>query len=45
MGEFTGYCYEDLEIGMAHETVHTITEDDIQRFRRSVWRLQSAAYG
>ena len=32
MGEFTGYCYEDLEIGMAHETVHTITEDDIQRF-------------
>lgn len=24
--------YEDLEIGQAHETVHTITEDDITRF-------------
>ncbi len=27
-----GYKYEDLEIGMAHETVHTITEEDIQKF-------------
>ena len=32
MSEFNGYKYEDLEIGMAHETVHTITENDIQRF-------------
>ena len=24
--------YEDLEIGQAHETVHTITEDDITKF-------------
>ncbi|MCA8900029.1 MAG: MaoC family dehydratase [Hyphomonas sp.] len=32
MTEFTGYKYEDLEIGMAHETVHHITADDIQRF-------------
>lgn len=32
MTEFTGYKFEDLEIGMAHETVHTITADDIQRF-------------
>ncbi len=24
--------YEDLEIGEAHETVHTITEDDITKF-------------
>jgi len=24
--------YEDLEIGMAHETVHTITEEDIVKF-------------
>ncbi len=27
-----GYKFEDLEIGMAHETVHTITEEDIQKF-------------
>ena len=27
-----GYKYEDLEIGMAHETVHTITEADIETF-------------
>ena len=32
MTEFTGYKYEDLEIGMSHETVHEITADDIQRF-------------
>ena len=32
MTEFTGYKFEDLEIGMAHETVHTISADDIQRF-------------
>lgn len=32
MSEFTGFKYEDLEIGQAHETVHTITADDIQRF-------------
>ena len=32
MSEFNGYKYEDLDIGMAHETVHTISEDDIQRF-------------
>lgn len=27
-----GYAYEDMDLGMAHETVHTITEDDIQKF-------------
>ena len=27
-----GYKYEDLEIGMAHETVHTITAADIDAF-------------
>ncbi|MEM1106632.1 MAG: MaoC family dehydratase [Pseudomonadota bacterium] len=27
-----GYAYEDLSIGMFHETVHTITEADIQAF-------------
>ena len=32
MSEFTGFKYEDLEIGQAHETVHEITADDIQRF-------------
>jgi 3-hydroxybutyryl-CoA dehydratase len=32
MTEFTGFKYEDLEIGQSHETVHTITADDIQRF-------------
>ena len=32
MTEFTGFKYEDLEIGQAHETVHTITAEDIQRF-------------
>ena len=32
MTEFTGFKYEDLVIGQAHETVHEITADDIQRF-------------
>ncbi|MBI1399056.1 MaoC family dehydratase [Hyphomonas sp.] len=32
MTQFTGYKYEDLQIGQSHETVHTITENDIQRF-------------
>ena len=32
MTEFTGFKYEDLEIGQSHETVHEITADDIQRF-------------
>ncbi|MGH1422922.1 MAG: MaoC family dehydratase [Hyphomonas sp.] len=32
MSEFEGYKYEDMDIGMFHETVHTITEDDIQKF-------------
>ncbi|KCZ89409.1 MaoC family dehydratase [Hyphomonas johnsonii] len=32
MSEFTGYKYEDLEIGMGYETVHLITEEDVQRF-------------
>ncbi len=27
-----GYKYEDLEVGMAHETFHTITEADIEAF-------------
>lgn len=32
MTEFTGYKYEELEVGMSHETHHTIGEDDIQKF-------------
>jgi len=32
MTTYKGYAYEDLEIGMFHETVHTITEGDIQAF-------------
>lgn len=32
MSKFKGFAYEDLELGMAHETVHEITEDDIQKF-------------
>lgn len=32
MSQTTGYSYEDLEIGMFHETVHVITEADIQAF-------------
>ena len=27
-----GYKFEDLEVGMSHETFHTITENDIQLF-------------
>ncbi|MEL6828145.1 MAG: MaoC family dehydratase, partial [Pseudomonadota bacterium] len=27
-----GYKYEDLEIGMAHQTEHVITEKDIELF-------------
>ena len=27
-----GYKFEDLSIGMSHETVHTITEKDIELF-------------
>ncbi|MEL7232057.1 MAG: MaoC family dehydratase, partial [Pseudomonadota bacterium] len=27
-----GYKFEDLSIGMSHETVHTITEKDIDLF-------------
>lgn len=27
-----GYYYEDLKVGMFHETEHVITEDDIQAF-------------
>lgn len=32
MTQFAGYKYEDLQVGQSHETVHTITENDIQRF-------------
>ena len=32
MTTFSGYKYEDLQLGQAYETVHTITENDIQRF-------------
>ena len=32
MTEYTGKFYEDLEIGMSHETVHTITEEAIEAF-------------
>ncbi len=32
MAEYAGKCFEDLEIGMAHETHHTITEADIEAF-------------
>lgn len=27
-----GYKFEDLSVGMSHETHHTITEDDIHKF-------------
>ena len=27
-----GYKFEDLELGMSHETVHVITDQDIQKF-------------
>tara|TARA_Y100000052_G_scaffold19324_2_gene19005 strand:+ start:25795 stop:26226 length:432 start_codon:yes stop_codon:yes gene_type:complete len=32
VAEYAGKCFEDLEIGMAHETHHTITEADIEAF-------------
>jgi len=32
MAHGTGYHYEDIEIGMTAESVHTITEDDIEKF-------------
>ncbi len=32
MTEYTGKFYEELEIGMSHETYHTITEADIEAF-------------
>ena len=32
MTTFNGFKYEDLQLGQSHETVHTITENDIQRF-------------
>ena len=32
MTQFTGFKYEDLQIGQSHQTVHTISENDIQRF-------------
>ncbi|MEL6286680.1 MAG: MaoC family dehydratase [Pseudomonadota bacterium] len=32
MAHKQGYTYEDLEVGMSHETVHTVTDADIQAF-------------
>lgn len=32
MTEYVGKFFEELEIGMAHETYHTITEADIEAF-------------
>ena len=29
-----GYKFEELSVGMSHETVHTITEEDIDLFAR-----------
>ena len=29
-----GYKFEELSVGMAHETVHTITEEDIDLFAK-----------
>ena len=34
MPQSEGYKYEDLEIGMSAESVHTITEEDIELFAR-----------
>ena len=34
MAKYEGKCFEDLEIGMTHEDVHTITEEDIQTFAK-----------
>lgn len=32
MAKYEGKCFEDLEIGMSHETHHTISEEDIEMF-------------
>nr|WP_293609558.1 MaoC family dehydratase [Ponticaulis sp.] len=32
MPEYAGKSFEDLEIGMSHETFHTISEADIEAF-------------
>ncbi len=32
MSTFEGYKFEDLSIGMSHETYHVITEQDIELF-------------
>lgn len=32
MSKFSGFAYEELSIGQSHESVHDITEDDIQKF-------------
>ncbi len=32
MSEFKGYSYEELSVGMFHETVHKIEDSDIQAF-------------
>ena len=29
-----GYTFEELSVGMAHETHHTITEEDIELFAK-----------
>lgn len=34
MNAKTGYKFEDLSVGMAHETTHTITEEDIGLFAK-----------
>jgi len=34
VAKYEGKCFEDLEIGMTHEDVHTITEEDIQTFAK-----------
>jgi 3-hydroxybutyryl-CoA dehydratase len=32
MANFTGYCYEDLSVGMTYEEQHPISAADIDRF-------------
>lgn len=34
MSAKTGYKFEDLSVGMAHETSHTITEEDVLLFAK-----------
>lgn len=34
MADKDGYKFEDLEVGMSHETQHTISEDDVQMFAK-----------